>query len=64
MSSFAPYGEIMDILMKEDYAFIEYANTGAAARALTELNGARISGSKIVVEEAKPKEGAPDAKST
>ena len=43
--------------MKDDYAFIEYTDTKAASRALNELNGARISGSKIVVEEAKPKEG-------
>ena len=44
--------------MKDDYAFIEYASTTSAARALTELNGGRICGSKVVVEEAKPKEGA------
>jgi RNA recognition motif-containing protein len=49
--------------MKEDYAFIEFASTNSAARALSELNGARVAGSKILVEEAKPKEGAIDTSS-
>ena len=43
--------------MKDDYAFVEFATTSAASKALAELNGARICGSKIIVEEAKPKEG-------
>jgi len=42
--------------MKDDYAFVEYSSTIAAAKALAELNGARIAGSKIIIEEAKPKE--------
>ena len=55
MNSFGAYGELIDILMKEDYAFIEFGTTAGATKALNELNGARIAGSKIVVEEAKPK---------
>lgn len=43
--------------MKDDYSFIEFANIPAASRALVELNGSRVAGSKIVVEEAKPKDG-------
>jgi len=42
--------------MKDDYAFVEFTTTTAAAKALAELNGARIAGSKIVVEEAKAKD--------
>lgn len=45
--------------MKDDYAFVEFTTTNAAAKALSAMNGARLAGTKIVVEEAKPKEGAP-----
>lgn len=41
--------------MKEDYAFIEFSEPVGAARAIQELNGTIVGGSKIVVEESKPK---------
>jgi len=44
--------------MKDDYAFVEFTTTHAAAKALAGMNGARLAGAKIVVEEARPKEGA------
>lgn len=56
--TFGGYGELLDILMKDDYAFVEYTTTHAASKALTAMNGARLGGTKIVVEEARPKEGA------
>ncbi|KAL4485073.1 hypothetical protein ABPG72_014593 [Tetrahymena utriculariae] len=56
--TFGGYGELVDILMKDDYAFVEFTTTHAAAKALASMNGARLAGTKIVVEEARPKEGA------
>lgn len=56
--AFGGYGELLDILMKDDYAFVEFTTTHAAAKALAGMNGARLAGAKIVVEEARPKEGA------
>lgn len=44
--------------MKDDYAFVEFTTTNATGKALTAMNGARLAGTKIVVEEARPKEGA------
>ena len=44
--------------MKDDYAFLEYTTTNAAAKALAAMNGVRLAGNKIIVEEARPKEGA------
>lgn len=43
--------------MKDEFAFLEYSNTTSAAKAISELNGSRICGCKITVEEAKLKEG-------
>ncbi|KRX01624.1 hypothetical protein PPERSA_00331 [Pseudocohnilembus persalinus] len=57
VQTFGSYGEIVDILMKDDYAFLEYQTTASAARAIAEQNGARLCGAKLVVEEAKPKDG-------
>lgn len=54
---FAKYGDIIEIMMKDDFAFVEYAHMHSAAKALNELNGARLGGQKIQVEEARPKEG-------
>ncbi len=54
---FKPYGDIVEIMMKDDFAFIEFAHIHSAAKALGELNGARLSNQKIQVEEARPQEG-------
>ena len=54
---FSTYGEILDIMMKGDFAFIEFVNVEAATKAVIEMNGAKLRGSKIVVEAAKLKEG-------
>lgn len=54
---FGKYGDIIEIMMKDDFAFVEYAHMHSAAKALNELNGARMGGQKIQVEEARPKEG-------
>lgn len=57
MQLFSKYGEIVEIMMKDDFAFVEYSHMHSAAKALNELNGARLGGQKIQVEEARPKEG-------
>lgn len=54
--AFGPYGELIDILMKDDYAFIEYSTIQAALRALNAMRGALVNGTKLTVEGAKPKE--------
>lgn len=55
--AFSAYGDIQDILMKDDFAFIEFSNVQAATKALLDMNGAKLCGTKIIVEEAKPREG-------
>jgi len=57
ITAFSVYGDIQDILMKDDFAFVEFANLQSAAKALLEMNGAKLGGSKIMVEEAKPRDG-------
>ena len=57
INAFSPYGDILDILMKDDFAFVEFSTTQSATRALLEMNGSKICGSKIIVEEAKPRDG-------
>lgn len=54
---FGKYGEIVDILMKEDFAFVEFVKTESAQLAIKEMNGFQIPGSqtRLVVEEARPK---------
>jgi RNA recognition motif-containing protein len=52
---FAKYGEIVDILMKEEFAFIEYIKPESANNAIKELNGKYINNVRIVVEEARPR---------
>lgn len=54
---FGKYGEIVDILMKEDFAFIEFVKIDSAQTAIKEMNGFQIEGSnaRLVVEEARPK---------
>lgn len=54
---FGKYGDIIEIMMKDDFAFVEYAHIQSAAKALNELNGQRLGPQKIQVEEARPKEG-------
>jgi len=54
---FAKYGDIIEIMMKDDFAFVEYAHMHSAAKALNELNGTKLGGQRIQVEEARPKEG-------
>lgn len=54
---FGKYGEILDILIKDDFAFIEFKNTESAQIAIKEMNGYQIpdSQTRLVVEEARPK---------
>lgn len=54
---FGKYGDIIEIMMKDDFAFVEYSHIHSAAKALNELNGAKLGPQKIQVEEARPKEG-------
>ncbi len=60
---FEPYGEITGINIVTDrdtgrprgFAFVELADDGEAARAITELNGKELDGRAVTVNEARPK---------
>lgn len=57
IKEFGKYGDIIEIMMKDDFAFVEYSHIHSAAQALNELNGHKVGNNKIQVEEARPKEG-------
>jgi RNA recognition motif-containing protein len=61
LDMFAKCGEIVDMLMKEDFAFVEYMKADSAQLAIRELNGKSLGSARIVVEEARPRmeEGKP-----
>ena len=62
-SIFEPYGEITSINVITDrdtgrprgFAFVELADDGEAAKAITELNGKELDGRALKVNEAHPK---------
>ncbi len=62
-SIFEPYGEITRIQVMTDrdtgrprgFAFVELADDGEAAKAITELNGKELDGRALKVNEANPK---------
>jgi len=62
-SIFEPYGEITSINVITDrdtgqprgFAFVELADDGEAAKAITELNGKELDGRALKVNEARPK---------
>lgn len=56
LDMFARYGEIVDILMKDNYAFVEYIKPQSAMQAIKEMNGKSIGNARIVVEEARPRQ--------
>jgi len=56
LEMFARHGEIVDILMKDDFAFIEYIKANDAQQAIKEMNGKSVGNVRIVVEEARPRQ--------
>ncbi len=62
-SIFEPYGEITRIQVMTDrdtgrargFGFVELADDGEAAKAITELNGKELDGRALTVNEARPK---------
>ncbi len=62
-SIFEPYGEITRIQVMTDrdtgrprgFAFVELADDGEAAKAITELNGKELGGRALKVNEARPR---------
>ncbi len=62
-SIFEPYGEITSIIIVTDrdtgrplgFAFVELADDGKAAKAITELNGKELDRRALKVNEAHPK---------
>ena len=62
-SIFEPYGEITRIQVMTDrdtgrprgFAFVDLADDGEAAKAITELNGKELEGRALTVNEARPK---------
>lgn len=39
IAAFSAYGDILDILMKDDFAFLEFSTVQAATKALLDMNG-------------------------
>lgn len=56
MQLFNQFGEIVDVLRKEDFCFMEYKETESALKAIQSMHGQTVSGSRIIVEGARPKE--------
>ncbi|VDK36830.1 unnamed protein product, partial [Anisakis simplex] len=50
---FRGYGKITEVLMKNGYCFVEFADNRDAEDAVRELNGRTLMGDRIVVEMAK-----------
>ena len=46
-----------NFLFNPNFLLKEYATIMSATRALNEMNGAKLCGGKITVEEARPREG-------
>ncbi len=46
----------MDVLIKEDFGFLEFSNIQEASNALNKMHGAVLGNSRITVEEAKAKD--------
>lgn len=42
--------------MKDDFAFVEYANVKSASEAIKEMRNYELNGQRLMVEEARPKE--------
>ncbi len=66
---FATYGEVTSVAMIKDkltgkprgFGFVEMANDGDAAKAISALNGKDFKGRGLVVNEARPREDKPRA---
>lgn len=56
---FGEFGRIRDICLKRDYGFLEFEHSRDAEDAIYELDGLRLDGQRIIVEEAKsrPRDG-------
>lgn len=63
-NSFSPYGDIREIRMIRDYAFIVFDSRGAVERAVEEMNGKEVNEQRVRVEIAgqpkKPKGPQPN----
>jgi RNA recognition motif-containing protein len=55
LEMFGKYGDITDILMKDDFAFVEFKQADSAATAIKEMNGFQVGATRLVVEVARPK---------
>ncbi len=49
---FAKYGKIASINMKRDYGFIEYEDKNQAMDAIKAMDGQKIDGHRIIVQQA------------
>lgn len=52
---FSPYGEILDTVVIQNYAFVTYSNKSDADKALKDLHKSKLLGNEITVEHAKSK---------
>ena len=55
MKECSKQGTILDFLLKEQYAFVEYETESEAKKAVVELDGRCLNGQRIIAEFAKPK---------
>lgn len=56
MNVFKKFGDILDVLRKDDFAFIEYKDANSAKNAIKNMNNIPVNGKNLLVEEARPKE--------
>jgi len=64
---FAPYGAVENVSIITDretgrsrgFAFVEIADSGEAAKAITALNGTELGGRTLTINEARPKTERP-----
>lgn len=52
---FSPYGNITDLVIIKNYAFVNYSEDGDANKALKDLNGAKLLGKPMAVSVSKTK---------
>lgn len=64
MSCFSRYGEVLDVMRKDDFAFVEFVDPLCASQAVKELNGLFLLGTKLVVEGSRPKDENKEVRST
>ena len=53
---FSKCGKVEEVILKTNFAFIEYANVQSSLNAIRNFNNYNFKGSKIIVEQAKTRD--------